>query len=189
MYLTREYDRARALAYAARWWNGRNPLFYNFTGIGGDCTNFVSQCVLAGSCRMNFTPVFGWYYRTVEDRAPAWTGVEAFWKFMTGANDFAAVNGGTGPFGREVPLSETERGDVAQFGDEAGDFYHTVLITDYEEDGAPLCTCHSNDAYNKPLSAYDYAVVRFLHIEGVRLAATEPSACFEPLLEGTALLF
>ena len=72
------YDRARALEYARRWALDRNPLFFNFTGRGGDCTNFVSQCILAGCCVMNFTRDFGWYYISVDDRAPAWTGVEYF---------------------------------------------------------------------------------------------------------------
>ena len=65
------YDRQRAVAYARRWAYSRNPLFYNFTGIGGDCTNFISQCLLAGCCVMNCTPTFGWYYRNASDRAPA----------------------------------------------------------------------------------------------------------------------
>ena len=42
MLKEREYERRRALEYARRWAYGRNPLFYNFTGIGGDCTNSVS---------------------------------------------------------------------------------------------------------------------------------------------------
>ena len=62
MLVTGEYNRERARAYAERWAFDRNPLFADYTGIGGNCTNFVSQCVYAGSCRMNFTPVFGWYY-------------------------------------------------------------------------------------------------------------------------------
>ena len=93
------YDRARALEYARRWALDRNPLFFNFTGRGGDCTNFVSQCILAGCCVMNFTRDFGWYYISVDDRAPAWTGVEYFHDFITGVADFAAENGGTGPYG------------------------------------------------------------------------------------------
>ena len=58
MLWTGAYDRERALAYARRWALDRNPLFYNFTTVGGDCTNFVSQCVLAGCCVMNGTPDF-----------------------------------------------------------------------------------------------------------------------------------
>lgn len=63
-YNTYGYDRAQAVAYARRWALSRNPLFYDFTGIGGDCTNFVSQCLLAGCCVMDYEPVFGWYYRS-----------------------------------------------------------------------------------------------------------------------------
>ena len=32
---------------------------------------------------MNFTPDFGWYYISPEDRSPAWAGVPYFWDFMT----------------------------------------------------------------------------------------------------------
>ena len=37
------YDRAAAVAYAHRWALGRNPQFYDYEEIGGDCTNFASQ--------------------------------------------------------------------------------------------------------------------------------------------------
>ena len=60
MLVERRYDRDRALTYAREWAMSRNPLFIDYTGFGGDCTNFVSQCLVAGSCRRNFTPVFGW---------------------------------------------------------------------------------------------------------------------------------
>ena len=49
------FDRAAAAAYAVAWANHRNPLFPDFSGNqggGGDCTNFVSQCMLAGGWPM-----------------------------------------------------------------------------------------------------------------------------------------
>ena len=69
------YDRSAAVRYAARWAYGRNPAYMNFTGIGGDCTNFVSQFIYAGAGVMNYTPDFGWYYISPDNRAAAWTGV------------------------------------------------------------------------------------------------------------------
>ena len=54
------YDRGATTAYARRWALGRNPAYYDFTELGGDCTNFVSQCLFAGSGVMNLTPVTGW---------------------------------------------------------------------------------------------------------------------------------
>ena len=50
------YDRAKAVAYAERWALSRNPRYYDFEDIGGDCTNFASQCIYAGAGVMNWTP-------------------------------------------------------------------------------------------------------------------------------------
>lgn len=52
------YDRAAAVAYARKWAVGRNPKFYDFNDIGGDCTNFASQCIYAGCGVMNFLPLY-----------------------------------------------------------------------------------------------------------------------------------
>jgi len=185
MLITLPYNREHAVEYALRWALARNPLFSDFSGLGGDCTAFVSQSVLAGSCIMNGTPDFGWYYRSINDRAPAWSGVEFFWDFMTGAPNFAAQNGGVGPYGREVARRLAMLGDVVQLGDDGGDFYHTLIITGFSGN-APLVSAHTNDAKNRPLSSYDFATARFLHMEGVRLDVPTPQ-CFEGLLDATAL--
>ena len=50
------YNRRAAGASAHKWAYGRNPAFYDFSEIGGDCTNFASQCLYAGTGIMNFTP-------------------------------------------------------------------------------------------------------------------------------------
>ena len=181
MLVTGNYDRERARAYAERWAFGRNPLFTDFSGIGGNCTNFVSQCVYAGSCQMNLTPVFGWYYLNADDRAPAFTGVEFFYNFMTG-------NEGVGPFATEAREETLAVGDVVQLGREDGSFYHTLLVVGREDTGGLLLAAQSDDAYGRPLSTYTFARARFLHIEGVRYAVGGIGDCYEPLLEGAELL-
>ena len=65
------YDRAAAVRYAHIWAYGRNPRYYDYESIGGDCTNFASQCIYAGAGVMNDTPTFGWYYINANDKAPA----------------------------------------------------------------------------------------------------------------------
>ena len=40
------YNRQAAVQYANLWWNRRNPAFPNFDV---DCTNYISQCLLAGA--------------------------------------------------------------------------------------------------------------------------------------------
>ena len=50
------YDRFAGVSYAHRWAYERNPKYMNFDELGGDCTNFASQCLYAGAGVMNFTP-------------------------------------------------------------------------------------------------------------------------------------
>lgn len=153
------YDRVAAVAYAREWARKRNPKYYDFEPVGGDCTNFVSQCIYAGARVMNFTPTTGWYYRSSFDRTAAWTGVSYLSKFLTN-------NASAGPYAREVPHSAAAPGDVVQLGDKSGDFYHTCIITAITP--AILIATHSYDALDRPLASYDAAMFRFLHIEGVR---------------------
>ena len=154
------YDRNAVVQYARRWAFGRNPAYYDFSSIGGDCTNYASQCIFAGAGVMNFTPVFGWFYRSADDRTASWTGVEFLYRFLT-------ENKGAGPFAEEVPLNRLEIGDVVQLGRATGDFYHTPVVVGFSR-GEILVAAHSYDAFNKPLSSYSYARVRGIHILGVR---------------------
>ena len=62
-----EYDRERAVEYAKKWALGRNPEYYDYSDIGGNCTAFASQCVYAGCGIMNYTPDYGWYLRYAVD--------------------------------------------------------------------------------------------------------------------------
>ncbi len=182
MLITKPYQRARAVEYAKTWALSRNPLFADFTGIGGNCTNFVSQCVLAGSCTMNYTPTFGWYYISIEERAPAWSGVDAFYDFLTGNATFASQNGGVGPYGRSVSASDAMEGDIVQLQNEDEDWYHSLIITTKNGDEI-LVSAQSNDAKDRPLSSYQFANARFLHIEGVKIELSD-DACFEILRNG-----
>ncbi|MBR6557623.1 MAG: amidase domain-containing protein [Clostridia bacterium] len=160
MLLTKEYNREFAVAYAKRWALSRNPLFFDFKGFGGDCTNFVSQCIYAGCCEMNFTPDYGWYYRSINDRSPAWTGVEFFYDFMIN-------NRGIGPYCSEVSSIDLLPGDVVQLADAGGDLYHTLLVTGITRDDY-LVSAHTNDALDRKLSTYQFASAKYLHIEGAK---------------------
>lgn len=152
------YNRHAAVAYAVKWALGRNPAYYNFENIGGDCTNFTSQCIYAGAQVMNFTPVTGWFYKSSFDRSASWSGVEYLYKYLINKR-------GVGPYAREVPQSEAELGDIVQLGRQSGDFYHSLVIT--AKDPYIFVSTHTYDALNRPLSSYSYDIARFLHIEGV----------------------
>src|SRR5699024_10002843 len=114
---------------------------------------------------MNFTPTYGWYYRSLNDRTPSWTGVEYLYNFVIS-------NEGEGPYAKEVPLEELEKGDLVQLGRATGDWYHTPVVVGFK-DGEILVAAHSYDAYNRPLSTYPAAKFRGLHILGVREKKTQ----------------
>ncbi len=171
------YNRNEAVAYARKWAFSRNPAYYNFDNLGGDCTNFASQCLFAGCGVMNDTPDVGWYYRSLNDRAAAWTGVEFFARFLLNnlgdaeygnpADLSNVVGSGLGPFAVQVPPEQLKIGDFVQFGRETGDFYHTPIVVGFSG-GAPLLAAHSYDAFNRPLTSYRYERLRCLHILGAR---------------------
>lgn len=153
------YNRDAAVEYARKWALSRNPAYYDFEKIGGDCTNFTSQCIYAGARVMNYTPVTGWYYNSASSRAAAWTGVEYLYKFLVN-------NKSVGPYARVVSQSEVQPGDIVQLGKWSGDFYHSPIIT--ATSPVILVAAHSFDALDRPLETYVYDRARFLHIEGVR---------------------
>lgn len=158
------YDRRAVVAYAHMWAYGRNPAFYDYEKLGGDCTNFASQCVYAGSRIMNFTPTYGWYYIDANDKSPAWTGVPFFYNFMTRSEDTV------GPVAVDSSISLIRPGDVIQLSFQDQEWNHSpvvVRVVSPEPSGIFLAA-HSYDADNRPLSSYQYRDVRFLHFIGVR---------------------
>jgi hypothetical protein len=156
----KNYNRTTAVEYAKRWALSRNPRYFDFSDYGGDCTNFISQCLYAGSNIMNYTPTFGWYYITSYDRTPSWTGVNFLY-------DFLVNNTGPSVYASIASLSHVEPGDVIQLGDATDRFYHSLLICGFTHSDILICT-HTNDSYMRPLSSYHYATIRYLHVEGVR---------------------
>ena len=176
MLVTKEYNRQNAVAYARKYAFSQNSLFANFAGIGGNCTNFVSQCIYAGGCVMNYKPTFGWYFISLDDRSPSWTGVEYFYNFIIENTD-------VGPFGRVSTADEVEIGDVIQLGRDGEGFYHTLIIVGFDGE-EPLVTAQTDNAYARPLSTYDYDYSRFIKILGIRFESPESDDCFNRLMQG-----
>lgn len=162
--VTIPYGRRDAVAYAHQWAFKRNPAFYDYEHLGGDCTNFASQCLYAGCHVMNVTPVWGWYYTDANRKAPAWTGVGFFAQFLLRAEATA------GPFAAAAALEQCQPGDFVQLL-VGGRYTHTPIIVAM---GAPataentLVAAHSYDADRRPLSSYQVEGFRFLHILGAR---------------------
>lgn len=152
------YNREKAVEYAKEWALKRNPAYYNFDGIGGDCTNFASQCLFAGAGVMNYTRDIGWYYNSPYDRAAAWSGAQYFNNFMT-------RNKSTGLIA--AVQMNLELGDFIQLNNGI-EFYHTLVVTGFQDGEILVCT-HTDDSYMRPFSTYYYTFAQGLHIVGVNI--------------------
>lgn len=163
MRFLQDYDRKAAVQYAHRWAYGRNPAFYDYEHLGGDCTNFASQCIFAGSGVMNFTPTFGWYYIDANEKAPAWTGVPYLYNFLT-RREFSP-----GPVAEDSRLEDMRPGDIVQLSFKGDAFQHCPVVVAVGSTPTldnTLVAAHSYDADNRPLSTYEFRQIRFLHITG-----------------------
>lgn len=160
-----EYDRSRAVGYAHQWAYARNPAYYNYDKIGGDCTNFASQCIFAGSGVMNYGAAVGWYYISANKKAPSWTGVQFLRNFLV-TNDE-----GPGPSAKEASMSDMMPGDIIQLSFNGNSFQHSLVVVavgDVPSAGNILIATHTDDSDNRALNTYNYAKIRFLHILSVR---------------------
>ncbi len=159
--MEREYLREDVVKYAKEWAYKRNPRYYNYDELGGDCTNFISQCIFAGSKIMNYKPTFGWYYINSNNKSPSWTGVEYLYNYLTRKS-------GVGPIGKTVEIEEIKKGDIIQLSFNNNKFEHSLVIT--EKDNRNIyVSAHTFDAFNKPLKLYNYDNIRYIHIEKVMI--------------------
>lgn len=161
------YDREAAVKYAHRWALDRNPAYYDYDEIGGDCTNYASQVLLAGGCAMDFTPNTGWYYKSGNLKSPSWTGVEYLYNFLVGEKV-------AGLMGREVDISEVQPGDLVNLSFNGKTYQHCPVIVKVKKTGGDvspkdiLICAHSYDCENRPLDTYTWKKMRFIKIVGTK---------------------
>ena len=160
------FDKAKAIEYAHRWALDRNPNFLDFDELGGDCTNYISQILLAGGGKMDHTPVLGWYYSSGSEKSPSWTGVEQLYNYLMKEKE-------TGLIAREISAEEAEAGDIVQLSFNGRHFQHTPFIVEvsrkpgvpFSFDSIKICA-HSFDSQNRALDTYQWRKIRFIRILG-----------------------
>ena len=158
-----EYNRQAVIEYAKKWAFLRNPKYYNFDNVGGDCTSFVSQCIYSGSKKMNYSKNLGWYYINGNNKSPSWSGVEYLYQFLV-------KNKGIGPQAEETTQNKIELGDIAQLSFDGTQFGHTLVIVKIENkftlNGIKIAS-HTFDSFEKPISEYEFKKIRWIHINKV----------------------
>ncbi|HCJ58387.1 MAG TPA: methylase [Clostridiaceae bacterium] len=150
------YNRARAVNYAKTFALSPNPGFKYFQiyeTLGGDCTNFISQCLLAGGAPMTYTTEYAWWYNksgtydTNDDRwsVPWAVAHSLYWtlKVNNNSNIDAAK-------GLEVgSAAMLELGDLIFFEDDNGVIFHSTIVTGYSPIDT-LISQHTYEALNIP---------------------------------------
>jgi len=154
------YDRNKALKYANKWSLERNSMYYDYSDIGGDCTNFCSQVLYTGGCKMNYSGN-GWYYIDGNDKSPSWTEVNFLYNFLIREKDL-------GPIAREVNVKDIRAGDIIQLSFQQGSLFNHSLVVVHHGIPASILNikvcAHSDDQFNYPLTNYTWTKIRFLHI-------------------------
>lgn len=166
------YDREQAVLYADEWIGTRNGEWADYTGRGGNCQNYASQCLLAGGIPMDRegSAVWKWYGEDLDNgssaagRSSSWTGVDEFWQY-------AAQNEGFGLAAAvDCPFDTGEAGDLIRMVFPEN-WNHVVIITDVVMDEAGetvdyLIDSNTSDMKNFPASAYPLPCRSLIKIYG-----------------------
>lgn len=187
--LDSRYDRKSVYNWAYMHWNNYSASFMNFGDEkwkGGDCTNFVSQCLRAGGAVNDKSGAYQWYYDSkntgnTSDDSYSWT-----WTTARGLNNTLLGNYKTGEFGPKA-TEKVIAGDI-QYTASIGEFVipgdiiqyhwktkstisHAAVIVDMLYNSAkeryePVIAEHTEDSWytpwtNNALKTY------FVHITGV----------------------
>ena len=154
------YDGEAAASYGASFVGQRNADWWDYSRQGGNCQNFVSQCLYAGGIPMDVRggAVWKWYGEAVndleEDRgcSASWINVDSFYQYVQENEGYGLAAGTDGSYW------EGDVGDVILMGP-AHDLNHSVLISKVVQNAQGRTVdylIHSNtsDVKDFPVSAY-----------------------------------
>ncbi len=126
------YSPSAATAYAEQYWSDYNPSYSNYNSIGGDCANFVSQCLHAGGLEMTD----GWYWYSYNNRSASWASCSDMYNYFNNAGYTIIEN----PSNDEV----LEGNPVLYWRN--GRWGHAAICVG-ENNGVPVVAAHNNDRW------------------------------------------
>jgi len=158
------YDRQAAYGYAYRWWDSRNPHYNDYSNSGGDCANFVSQCLIAGGLSLwqGYDGNGGGVYSDSNGTIPF---CDYLHQHLVKYQDvkFAYVTSQN----FSVP-DWLDIGDVIIFGNASGDHWQHATIVVYRNGDEVGVAGHTTDCWNRSISTFfpsEFDRINYYHIE------------------------
>ncbi|MDD3225021.1 MAG: amidase domain-containing protein [Clostridium sp.] len=143
---TNNYSREKAVNYALTYAENPNSAFKYFdtyNTVGGNCTNFVSQCLLAGGAPMIFSGENQWWYKTSRSSISWSVASSLYWHL---AKSYSKKSYGVK--GEEMEsVSDLDIGDVIFYVNSKNQIQHSAIITSYYND-YPLISQNTPDLSN-----------------------------------------
>lgn len=159
------YDGDAASKYALDHALSYNTKYADFSSYGGDCTNFISQCIYeGGNLPMHYGTSYSstcWYYITSTNRSSSWTGAEEFYNYVFGSTSKIKASVSN--------WSSVSYGDIIQLTSD-GEAYHSMIVTgiQYSSYGRSdlLVSAHSTNRRHVSLATYYSGTKRYIDITG-----------------------
>ncbi len=137
------YNAQSAVNYAHTWGGEkRNPQYHDYSYEGGDCANFVSQCLVAGGLTLD-TYTDAWGSIVSCDSLNAWLKLKGYKS-------------------EEIYKTQTPSepvwfspGDIAIYGNADDKYKHAIIAVGYNTENFALCNGHTPDMINQRI-AYLY---------------------------------
>jgi hypothetical protein len=149
------YDRAGAVRYADTYCgaapgcgngNRYNPRFEDYNGIGGDCTNFVSQALVLGG---RLPETGGWTYdRRTGEGTDIWVKAPLLVDYLVASGRARVAARGRFAAVAEA-VGQLAPGDVVAYA-ERGTIVHLALVVGRDPHGYTLVDSHTADRYHVP---------------------------------------
>lgn len=163
---SKKYRRARAVEYANKYagtaWGAGNNHRYNrkyadYSGQGGDCTNFASQVIGDDEEGGGLPKTGGWRYFANKGGSEAWIRTDSFYHFLVYSGYGKLLARGhfqdiVTPSAKhpQGAISRIEPGDLIGYIISGSDVDHFSIVVGFDDYGYPLVNSHSADRYRVP---------------------------------------
>lgn len=163
---TNQYSRIKAVEYAMQYAMKPNPSYryFSLSNTGGDCANFVSQCLYAGGINMNST----WWYKHNRTSSTNYDSWSITWSVANSLYWYLKKNAASNNnYIKGIEVNDPKAldlGDLVFFEDQNNTIFHSAIVT-FHLGSEILISHHSFEAMNIPYyKSWPYKKIHFVKL-------------------------